>query len=380
MIKTLQCPSCGAPLEYDEANERETMRCHFCNSTVMLPARQRAQPPPQNIRISFGRPRLGSKGSPAAALVVLVVVLLIGGGVVIGVINAISRAVTGVPRTTTVNARTALNPPTPPSRPPEPQPFFGKEGVGAGYFKDARSIAVDAAGNIYVGEYLGGGRIQVFDSAGKFVTQWTVDPKMPLRGMTADRRGNVYVVQRGEINKYEGATGRFLGKTGEGGGHYDDVTALPDGGLVAFARKTQDNIVKIDAAGQVKQVIEKAVSGQTDRSELSIRVAADGAGNVYALGEFNDAVFKFAPDGRFQTRFGGDGDEPGLFRAPGAVAVDNQGRVYVADFKGVQVFDPNGRYLKVIGVKGAASGLVFNDKNELLVVARTAVWKFNVDN
>ena len=166
---------------------------------------------------------------------------------------------------------------------------------------------------------------------------------------------------------------------GAGGGRYDDVWATPDGGLVAFARQSRDDVVKIDASGRVRQTIQAAVSGQTDRSELSIRVAADGAGNVYALGEFNDAVFKFSPDGRFQTRFGGDGDEPGLFRAPGAIAVDNQGRVYVADFKGVQVFDQNGRYVKVINVKGAASGLAFNDKNELLVVARTAVWKFHVD-
>ena len=354
------------------------MRCHFCNSTVMLPERQRPRVQQQNVRVSFGRPRMKmTKGSPAGIIIALVVVLLIGGGVVIGVINAISRAVTGVPRSVAgTNTRTTLNPPTT-TRPPEPQPFFGKEGVGAGSFKDARSIAVDAAGNIYVGEY-SGGRIQVFDREGKFVTQWTVDPKMPLRGMTADRRGTVYVVQKGEINKYEGATGKSLGTVAGGG--YDDVVATPDGGLVAFARKPYDNVVRLDSSGQVKQVIEKAVSGQTDRSEPSIRVAADGTGNVYALGEFNDAVFKFSPDGRFQTRFGGDGDEPGLFRAPSAVAVDNQGRVYVADFKGVQVFDPNGRYLKVIGVKGAASGLVFTDKNELLVVARTAVWKFNVDN
>lgn len=379
MTKSLQCPSCGAPLEYDEANERETMRCHFCASTVMLPARPRPQVQQQNIRISFGRPRLGNAGSPKALIIALAVVLLIGGGVVIGVINSISRAVTGVPRPAGTNTRTAFNPPPPPpARPPEPKPFFGSEGVGAGRFKDARSIAVDAAGNIYVGEY-SGGRIQVFDKDGKFVTQWTADPKMPLRGMTADRRGTVYVVQKGEINKYEGATGKFLGTVGDGAGRYDDVFATPDGGLVAFARKTQDNVVKLDSSGQVKQTIEKAVSGQTDRSELSIRVAADGTGNVYALGEFNDAVFKFSPDGRFQTRFGGDGDEPGLFRAPGAIAVDNQGRVYVADFKGIQVFDPNGRYLKVIGVKGAASGMIFNDKNELLVVARTAVWKFPVD-
>jgi DNA-binding beta-propeller fold protein YncE len=378
MIKTLQCPACGAPLEYEEDNERGTMRCHFCANTVMLPARAAAQQ--QNINISFGGPGRGRAGSPKTALIVLAVVLLIGGGIVIGVINAISRAVTGVPRSVAnANTRTTLNPPySPPPRPPEPQPFFGKEGVGAGHFKDARSIAVDAEGRIYVGEYTGG-RIQVFDSAGKFVTQWTVDPKMPLRGMTADRRGTVYVVQKGEINKYEGTTGRFLGTVGAGAGRYDDVWATPDGGLVAFARQSRDDVVKIDSSGQIKQTIQAAVSGQTDRSELSIRVAADGAGTVYALGEFNDAVFKFSSDGRFQTRFGGDGDEPGLFRAPGAIAVDNQGRVYVADFKGVQVFDQNGRYVKVIPVKGAASGLAFNDKNELLVVARTAVWKFNVD-
>lgn len=381
MIQTLQCPACGAPLEYDGENERETMRCPFCNSTVILPARRRPQVQQQNIRISFGRPRLGSQGSPKTAIIIVAVVLVIGSGVIIGAINAINRAVSGVPRSVVgTNTRIGLNPTpySPPSRPPDPQPFFGKEGVGAGYFKDARSIAVDAAGNIYVGEYTGG-RIQVFDSAGKFVTQWTVDPKMPLRGMAADRRGTVYVIQKGEINKYEGTTGRLLGTVGSGGGHYDDVCATPDGGLVAFARKMRDNVVRIDSSGQVRQVIESAVSGQTDRSELSIRVAADGTGNVYALGEFNDAVFKFSPDGRFQTRFGGDGDEAGLFRAPGAIAVDNQGRVYVADFKGVQVFDPNGRYLNVIGVKGAASGLAFNDKNELLVVARTAVWKFPIE-
>jgi streptogramin lyase len=199
---------------------------------------------------------------------------------------------------------------------------------------------------------------------------------MPLRGLTADRRGTVYVVQKGEIVRYEGPTGKLLGPMRPGGGRFDDVTATPDGGLVAFSYQSRDDVLKINSAGEVTQTIKAAVSGQTDRSELSIRVAADGVGNVYALGEFNDAVFKYSPDGRFLTRFGGDGDEPGLFRAPGAIAVDNQGRVYVADFKGVQVFDPNGRYLGLIDVKGAASGLVFNDAGELLVVARTAVWKF----
>jgi DNA-binding beta-propeller fold protein YncE len=375
MIKTLQCPSCGAPLEYDPASQSDTVRCPFCANVAVLPARAGQK----HIRISFDGGK--SKGSPAAALVVVAVVLLIGGGIVFVVVSLLGRAASDVTRSVSgTNTRATLNPPPappPPTRPPEPRPFFGSEGIGPGNFKDARSIAVDAEGRIYVGEY-SDGRVQVFDSAGKFVTQWTTaQPKWPLRGMAADRRGTVYVVQKGEITRYEGTTGKPLGATGAVQGHYDDVVATPDGGLVAFSRHSRDDIVKLDAAGQVRQVIQGAVSTQTDHPELSLRVAADGAGNVYALsGGFNDAVFKFAPDGRFMTRFGGAGDEPGLFRAPSAVAVDNQGRVYVTDFKGVQVFDPNGRYLELINVKGAASGLAFNDRNELFVVARTAVYKF----
>jgi len=46
--------------------------------------------------------------------------------------------------------------------------------------------------------------------------------------------------------------------------------------------------------------------------------------------------------------------------------------------KGIQIFDANGRYLNVISVKGMAFGMVFNDKNELFVVARDHVVKFSV--
>jgi streptogramin lyase len=377
MIQTLQCPSCGAPLEYDPSSQSDTIRCPFCANVAVLPSRPRQQ----NIHISLGGSGL-RKGSPKVVLIFAAVILLIAGGILIGVINAVSRAVTGTRAVVdTPVPRSTLAPPgrTAPNAKAEPTPFFGSDGIGPGHFKDARSIALDPEGRIYIGEY-SGGRIQVFDSAGKFVTQWTtIDPKMPLRGMTADRRGNVYVVQKGDITRYEGATGKQLGTTGAGQGHYDDVVSTPDGGLVAFARQSSDDLVKLDGSGQVRQVIRAAVSTQTDHPELSVRVAADGVGNVYALsGGFDEAVFKFAPDGRFLTRFGGTGDEPGQFRAPSAVAVDNQGRVYVTDFKGVQVFDPNGRYLELITIRGAGapSGLAFNDKNELFVVARTAVFKF----
>ena len=43
---------------------------------------------------------------------------------------------------------------------------------------------------------------------------------------------------------------------------------------------------------------------------------------------------------------------------------------------GVQVFDSDGRYLNVFKPDGVASGMVFNDKNELFIVARNKVMKF----
>jgi hypothetical protein len=87
-------------------------------------------------------------------------------------------------------------------------------------------------------------------------------------------------------------------------------------------------------------------------------------------------VFKFTPEGKFLNQFGSAGEQPGQFRAPQAIAVDGKGRVFVSDIKGIQLFDGNGRYLRTFQSEGGASGMVFNDKNELLVVGRTRVIKY----
>jgi hypothetical protein len=257
---------------------------------------------------------------------------------------------------------------------------FGSEGIGQGQFKDARSLGVDGEGRIYVAEYLGG-RVQVFDAQGKFLNGWMVDPKMPLRGMAVDRKGTVYIVQKGVITRYEGTTGKSLGELRAAGtSRFDDAAMTADGGLIATAYAGGgDDIVRFSSGGQVVQTIRKAISAQTDHSELNMRLAADGLGNVYALGTFNDAVLKFSRDGRFITRMGGSGGEPGQFRAASALAVDGQGRVFVSDSKGIQVFDTNGRYLDVFKIpNNVAFGLVFNDRDELFVAARTKVYKFTI--
>jgi DNA-binding beta-propeller fold protein YncE len=340
--------------------------------------------PAQVVRIHFGFSQ-GSGKFPKWIWLLLAIPIV---GVILGglaAVGALAPTFYSVSRT----VKESDNPirfggPTTPKGKEKPNGFanvlleFGREGIGPGMFTDARSVAVDGDGRIYVGEYTGG-RIQVFDPTGKFVSQWNFgDRKSLLRGLAADRKGTVYVVTGGSIDRYRGETGEKLGPLDYERSGFDDVAAGADGGLVAAWHSNRDDIVTFDANGKVTLKIPAAISTASGDSELSMRVAVDGSGYIYALGRFNDAIFKFGRDGKFINRFGSRGDGAGQLRAPLSIAVDGFGRVYVGDMKGIQIYDADGRYLNLIDIKNAPFGIVFNDKNELFVVARDHVAKYSV--
>jgi len=371
-METFECPKCGAPVSYEpNAFGSGAVKCAYCQSQLALPHHGQPARIISQIDINVG-PQVTAGAKKLIWFLVLVpiviVVIVLAGvfGALAPLMKSVGSSVGSPAGSTSENANSFAT----------VVQTFGSEGIGPGMMTDARSIATDGQGNIYVGEYQGG-RVQIFDAQGKFITQWMVDRKMPLRGLTADRKGTVYVVQHGTITRYEGQSGRSLGDVAyrEGSG-FDDVRVTPDGGLVCAWHSGRDDIVRFDAQGNVVRTIRAAVSTVADRSELDTRVAIDGLGNIYALGTFSDAVFKFSPEGKFLNRFGGGGDQPGQIRAGHAIAVDGKGRVFVSDVKGVQVFDSDGRYLTVFKTDGPAFGMVFNDKNELLVAARNKVIKF----
>ncbi len=258
---------------------------------------------------------------------------------------------------------------------------FGGEGTGPGLFTDPRAIALDPkSGNIYVADYQGG-RVQAFDSAGKFVTQWKVgDKKTIITGMAADRKGNVFVVSVSNIYRYNGSTGELLNEVKAGDEvtyHFDDITPAADGTLYAIGGG--ETVVHMDIDGKTLMTIPKAISTVTEDSELSARIAVDGEGSIYVLGRFNNAVFKFNPEGKYINKFGSDGDKEGQFRAPYAIAADGQGRIYVSDIKGIQVFDSDGRYVDLIDPEGVAFGMVFDDENKLYVASNASkIFKFAI--
>lgn len=381
-MQTFDCPKCGAPVSYEPNTFGSgTAKCSYCQSQLALP--HHGQPARIISQIDLKvDPRVASSAKKVGLVVVLipiVIALIIVGGMLAGIFGALASLFRTSPARTPIVTRSGA-----PSGSKAGDPAnafarevlkFGSEGIGPGMMTDARSVGVDANGNIYVGEYLGG-RVQVFDASGKFVTQWMVDRKMPLRGLAVDRKGTVYVVQRGTITRYDGQTGNSLGDLQSDSAGFDDMNSTPDGGLIAASyRGGNDNITRFNSSGNVTLTIPKAISTVADQSELDTSVAVDGLGNIYALGSFTGAIFKFSPEGKFLNRFGGTGDQSGQFRAPHAIAVDGKGRVFVSDIKGIQVFDSDGRYLTVFKVEGSAFGMVFNDKNELVVAARNKVVK-----
>ena len=382
MPKTFDCPKCGAPVAFERPSEldhgRPTVRCDYCHSQLIAPD-EVAGRPATIVRVHFGSSSGGKFPTWLWLTIAIPLIGLVLGG--IAVIGGLAGTFYSVSRTVKES-----NNPSRPNAPPKEKGNsfgtvllqFGSEGIGPGMFTDARSIAVDGGGRIYVGEYTGG-RIQVFDPAGKFVTQWSIgDRRTILRGLASDRKGYVYAVHGGSINRYSGETGEKLGELNYERSGFDDVTVAVDGRLVAAWHSNRDDIVTFDPSGKVAKTIPAAISSASGDSELSMRVAVDGAGNIYALGRFNNGVFKFARDGKFVNRFGSGGDQPGQFRAPYSIAVDGYGRVYVGDIKGIQIFDANGRFLTLLDQKGMAFGMVFNDKNELFVIARDHVIKYSV--
>jgi RHS repeat-associated protein len=88
-------------------------------------------------------------------------------------------------------------------------------------------------------------------------------------------------------------------------------------------------------------------------------VAVDASGNVWVADTGNNRIEKFAQSGAFIAAYGSSGSGNGEFNKPTGLAIDPAtGKVYVADSANnrVQVFDSEGKYLAQFGSKGTTGG------------------------
>jgi DNA-binding beta-propeller fold protein YncE len=160
-------------------------------------------------------------------------------------------------------------------------------------------------------------------------------------GINVDHEGNVWITDAAGI-----------GQIPEGVGHVIHKFS-PDGRLLlTLGRK--------GIAGTGTDVF---------NSPSDVLVAPDGhifVADGHGTGG-NNRIMKFAPDGSFVLQWGSTGGDTGELRDPHALAMDSQGRLFVADRGNsrIQIFDQAGRHLATWTQFGRPSGL-FIDRNDVL--------------
>ena len=116
-------------------------------------------------------------------------------------------------------------------------------------------------------------------------------------------------------------------------------------------------------------------------------VAVDHDGNVYVGDTMNFRVQVFGPDGKFVRKFGESGDGPGTFQRIKGLAFDSFGNLYVVDggHANVQLFNRDDRVLMFFG--GSApkleyfdvpSGIAIDPKTNRIYVCNEYLARVNV--
>ena len=194
-------------------------------------------------------------------------------------------------------------------------------GTEPGQFKDPIGITVAPDGTVLVVDS-GNARVERFRADGSFLDIWG----------------------QSDLGSIFTRTANGLGPTG--------VTVAPDG-QTWVADTWGHRVVALDATGQLTRTIgaatvdlgdDPARVSESPGSFFGPRAIAISDDAIYVVDTGNERVQKFAPDGAFESAWGGYGSEPEHLIEPVGIALGPDGNVYVADSGNarISIFTPDG--------------------------------------
>ena len=203
------------------------------------------------------------------------------------------------------------------------------------YFGECSGVAVDKDDNVWVFNR-GKAPVMKFDRTGKLLASWSDVPVKASHGIKIDPEGNVWTVDvAGNSVKKFSRDGQLLMQIGNAGG-----TPGTNNSKDAFSRPTG--------------------------------LAFLPNGDFFVSdGYENSRVVKFNRDGEYLMQIGGTrGKGPGEFDIAHDVAVDEKGRIYVADRENyrVQIFDPAGTLVATWKNVGSPWGLAYSEREGMLYI------------
>jgi sugar lactone lactonase YvrE len=267
----------------------------------------------------------------------------------------------------------------------------GEGGFADGIGGDARflgpfSIAIDAAGNLYVADTVND-RIRKITPAGEvstlaggeegFADGVGSDARFNKpSGIASDAAGNLYVADTfnhrirkitpaGEVSTLAGGDEGFADGIGS-----DAMLKRPFGitsdaaGNLYVADTENHRIRKITPAGVVSTLADGV--GDDAKFDDPSGIASDAAGNLYVANTANNRIRKITPAGAVSTLAGGErGFADGVgsdakFYWPSGITIDAAGNLYVADYRNhrIRKITPTGEVSTLAGgEKGFADGV-----------------------
>jgi hypothetical protein len=364
--QVLECPACGATLALPDA---DTFLCDYCGKRIIVPSELRPKKPEASSIVTDYLPEFTmdqvqpqaipeddrlqhKKSNLILVLSISIAILLLGGlAFIVFLLTPTSQSpiidqssevqLRTTPLPTLVQfARLAL--------------VFGTEGSQPGEFDDARSIAVDNLGNIFVADYTSG-RINKFDSQGNFLKLIQLQPDAEnqdiyIPAIAADELGNLYVVASGQILKFDAASGEKLLTIPDQWPeiYYDSVVMAPDGNLYATnGMAGADDVIILSPQGELlAHWVDTISTINHDDPAMLLALGVNHAGRVYILSPMGNQVYTYNPDGTYNSSFGEEGENPGQFNlSTGMLAINQQDDLVISDVYRVDLFDENGIYL-----------------------------------
>lgn len=253
-------------------------------------------------------------------------------------------------------------------------------------------VAVSKDGRIYVVNGVNN-QIRIFNQNGKFISAFGAagsangEFRNPL-GINIDKSGNVFVADSGNhrVQKFD-SEGRFIAgiRIPPKNSHPADPTdvVVDDSRKRCYVVDNDNHYILVYDLATLKLTKTYGSPG-TDKGAFRypFLMALDKQGKLYIVDVINTRVQVLDPEGKFVTVIGGWGVEKGEFFRPKGVAIDKAGSVYVSDsYLGViQVFDASGSFYAALGdpkmgkVKKfkTPAGLFIDHRNRLYVVEMLA--------
>ena len=92
-----------------------------------------------------------------------------------------------------------------------------------------------------------------------------------------------------------------------------------------------------------------AIGSETDENYMFYQtggIAADNQGNIYVVDSGNQRIQKYDKNGNYLQTIGRKGQGPGEFERPYDIFLDEQGYIYVSEYRKMHIFDKEGNSIK----------------------------------